>query len=491
MTGSEPTPERGTPFFPEPGQRNGTRYRALWTVLLLGWVVSYADRTLTGPVVSWMLANDVGFIADASDPRALGGLIGSLFFTGYMLTQYPGGRLGDRFGHREMIVLSLLWAAVMTAVSGIVVGLIAFVGARVLTGLGEGVFYSNDRTLILNHTPPKRRTLGLGVVISGLSIGLTIGIVCTPLLIEWGESLGMGGESWRAPFLVFAAVSLVVAGLCWYFFHRHLGGKLRLGPPFLRLLAVSIPLLAAVLALFIVADELRWPTWGTAVGSGVLAVLVIGIIVGRLRSTPEAATLLSRDIVIIYIAYIAILWNLWFFSFWSVEIVREATESSLLAAALTAAFNAGAGILGFPAGGWLADRALRKGYGRKPLLVSFSAIYSLLVFTFALSISGDGEPSLFLLGLILFCSGLFFNALQPIAQGITGDLVPDKQRGSAFGLLNLVSEIGAVASPVVSGVLRDATGSWAVGTWVAGGIMLASAVMYLLVREKRPVLTEE
>jgi MFS family permease len=74
-------------------------------VLLFGWVVSYADRTLTRPVVSWMIANHVGFIGEASNPRALGGLVGSLFFTGYMLTQYPGGRLGDRFGHREMIVL--------------------------------------------------------------------------------------------------------------------------------------------------------------------------------------------------------------------------------------------------------------------------------------------------------------------------------------------------------------------------------------------------
>ncbi len=468
--------------------KTATPYRALWGVLLLGWVVSYADRTLTGPVVSWMLANDVGFIGEANDPRALGGLVGSLFFTGYMLTQYPGGRLGDRFGHREMIVLSLLWAGVMTALSGIVVGLIAFVGARVLTGLGEGVFYSNDRTLILNNTPPKRRTLGLGVVISGLSIGLTIGIVCTPLLIDWGGSLGMGTESWRVPFVVFAVFSIAVALGCWYFFHRHLGGKLHLGPPLLRLIAVSVPLLAAVLLLFVVADELRWPTWGTAIGSGVLAVVVIGVIVARLRRTPESATLLGRDIVIVYIAYIAILWNLWFFSFWSVEIVREAASSSLLAAALTAAFNAGAGILGFPAGGWLADRALRRGYGRKPLLVSFTVVYSLLVFVFALSIGDGQKPSLLLLGTILFCSGLFFNALQPIAQGITGDLVPEKQRGSAFGMLNLVSEIGAVASPVVSGVLRDATGSWAVGTWVAGGIMLSSGVLYLLVREQRPSL---
>src|SRR3954451_17592201 len=134
-------------------------YKALWAVLLLGWVVSYADRSLTGPVIAWMIENKAGFIGDAANPASVGGLVTSMFFLGYMLTQYPGGRLGDRYGHREMIVVSLLSAAVLTIVAGLMAGLVAFVAARVLTGLGEGVFYSNDRTLIINHTPVTKRTL--------------------------------------------------------------------------------------------------------------------------------------------------------------------------------------------------------------------------------------------------------------------------------------------------------------------------------------------
>src|SRR4051795_3198184 len=185
-------------------------YRALWAVLLLGWVVSYSDRTLTGPVIAWMIQNKAGFIGDAANPATLGGLVGSMFFLGYMLTQYPGGRLGDRFGHREMIIVSLLAACVLTVVSGLMAGLVAFVAARVLTGLGEGVFYSNDRTLIINHTPVEKRTLGLGIVIAGLSIGLTLGIILTPIMIAWGTAMGLGGEAWRVPFFAFALFSLAV-----------------------------------------------------------------------------------------------------------------------------------------------------------------------------------------------------------------------------------------------------------------------------------------
>jgi MFS transporter, ACS family, D-galactonate transporter len=470
----------------ETGRDGGpvTPYRMLWTVLLLGWIVSYADRTLTGPVIAWMIQNKAGFIGAAANPATIGGLVGSMFFLGYMLTQYPGGRLGDRFGHREMIIVSLLAAMVLTVVSGLMAGLVAFVAARVLTGLGEGVFYSNDRTLIINHTPVAKRTLGLGVVITGLSIGLTFGIIFTPLLIGWGTSLGMGGDAWRMPFFAFAVFTFFVVLVVFTFFRSRLGGPMRLGPPALRLLLFSAPTFVVIVALFLVAETLRWPEWLTAVIASVIAFVYVAVIVRGVQKSGRGPALLSRNLWLIYIAYIAILWNLWFFSFWSVQIVKEAAQSSLIAAALTAAFNAGAGVLGFPVGGWLADRAVRSGRPRKPLALGCTAVYSVLVLVFGWSIMDGGKPPLVLLGLLLFSSGVFFNALQPIVQGMTGDLVPAAERGSAFGMLNLVSEIGAVLSPVVSGILRDATGSWAPGVFLAAAIMILSFFLYLGVRER-------
>ena len=466
-------------------------YTSLWMILLLGWLVSYADRTLTGPVIAWMIQNKAGFIGEAANPATLGGLVGSMFFAGYMLTQYPGGRLGDRFGHREMIIVSLVWAGVMTAVSGLVAGLVAFVAARVLTGLGEGVFYSNDRTLVFTHTPPPKRTLGLGIVIAGLSVGLTLGILLTPIFIDWAEAWGWGGNSWKLPFFIFAGISFVVAAIAFAFFRARLGGPLKLGPPFVRLVLFSAPTFVAILAIFIAAEQFRWREWQTAIIIGVLATAYIVVIVRSVSRSGRGGALLNRDLWLVYIAYIAILWNLWFFSFWSVQIVRESAKSSLVAAGLTAAFNAGAGILGFPAGGWLADWAVRRGYGRKPLILGCSIAYSVLVLLFGYSISGGRDPSLWLLGLLLFTSGLFFNAVQPIIQGMTGDMVPATERGSVFGLLNLISEIGAVASPVVSGVLRDATGSWAPGVYTAAGIMIASIFLYAMVNEKKYTLQHE
>src|ERR1044071_2868091 len=201
--------------------RRWPAYRTLWIFLLLGWTVSAADRALTGPVVTWMIENDVGFLKGVEEPYALGGLIGGLFFAGYMLTQFPGGYLGDKYGHRTVIVVSLIWAGIATMVSGVITGLVAFIAIRVITGLGEGAFYSNDRSLIAQETPREKRSFGMGVVITGLALGITIATVFAPNLIGFGERVFADGEdAWRMPFLVLGAATLVVGIAVAAYFRR-------------------------------------------------------------------------------------------------------------------------------------------------------------------------------------------------------------------------------------------------------------------------------
>src|SRR6478609_6096680 len=165
--------------------RRWPAYRTMWIFLLLGWTVSAADR-------------------------ALGGLIGGLFFAGYMLTQFPGGYLGDKYGHRTIITISLIWAGLATLLSGVITGLVAFIAVRVITGLGEGAFYSNDRSLIAEKTPREKRSLGMGVVITGLALGITIATVFAPNMIDLGASVFAADQAWRMAFLALGAVTLLV-----------------------------------------------------------------------------------------------------------------------------------------------------------------------------------------------------------------------------------------------------------------------------------------
>jgi MFS family permease len=233
------------------------------------------------------------------------------------------------------------------------------------------------------------------------------------------------------------------------------------------------------------------PEWTVAVLLTFVALLLVGFVFGR-KGEEVSPVLYNRDLLLIYISAIAFLWNLWFFSFWSVAIVSQAaTQATFTHAALTAAFNAGAGILGFPAGGWLADYAKRRGWGRKILLIAFTLVEGLLTVAFGLYIINGGQ-ALSVMGVLLFFQALFFFALQPVSHALTADLVPTPALlGAAFGLWNLIGEIGAVLSPGISGALRDATGEWHAAVMLDAGIILASIVLLLFVRESRAPSAEQ
>ncbi|MCL6592532.1 MAG: MFS transporter, partial [Alicyclobacillus sp.] len=372
-------------------QENGWKpYHTVWAWLLIGWVVSYADRAVNGPIITWMIQHKVSFLFSSAHPYALGGLIGGVFFTGYMLTQFPGGYFGDRFGYRRIITLSLLWAGCLTIVSGFLASLFFFVLLRVLVGLGEGMYYANDRTLITEVTPFAKRSFGMGVVISGLSIGLTIALVTTPFLINWGEAWFGHNEGWRMPFFFFGVATLVVGLLIHRYFKRTYPNQ----QPYRRVLAgvsrYTVPFLIAIMAVFVIADRAGLANWAVAVVEVILALALIAFTYMR-KGQELASTLRSRDLMLIFISFIAVIWNLWFFNFWSVAIISDAAHTSFLAAALTAAFNGVAGIIGYPLGGWFADFAVRRGWGRKPFYLLFTFIQGIFTVIFSVYLGTGGK----------------------------------------------------------------------------------------------------
>src|SRR4051794_19709235 len=86
---------------------------------------------------------------------------------------------------------------------------------------------------------------------------------------------------------------------------------------------------------------------------------------------------------------------------------------------------------------------------------------------------------------LLFGASTFFNAMQPIAQAMLADIADPALHGAAFGMNNLIGEIGAVLSPAVSGALRDATGGWTAAVFLDAGLILAAVVLLACVREAR------
>jgi MFS family permease len=453
-------------------------HQRIWVWLCIGWTVSSADRTITGPVVTWMIQNKVGFMATGT--YALGGLVGSIFFAGYMLTQFPGGYAGDRHGHRSVIAISLFWAALATLLSGLTAGLAAFIAARIFTGLGEGAYYANDRTVIAETTPPAQRSLAMGVALSGLSIGITLATVGSAWLLHLGVSVLGQADAWRMPFFVLAAVTVLAAvGVrreLWRTRPRAeqpaaaLGVLSRYGAVFFVL----------VFGLFLLARGAGLPDWAVTLLELLLAFAMIGF-VWRVKGA-QIKGAMQRDLVLLYVAFIPVLWNLWFLGFWAVSIVSTSAGGSFSRAAATAMFTGLSGVIGFPVGGWLADRRQRQGRGRKRVLLQFTLAQGVLTLALAAYLQAGGHSPL-VMAALLFCAGLFFNALQPVSHAMVADLAAPAVRGSAFGTYNLIGEIGAVLSPTVSGTLRDFSGGWAPAVFLDGALILGSFLVLLFVRE--------
>lgn len=455
-------------------------YHTIWTALFLGWVVSYIDRALTGPVITWMIANKVSFMGDVAHPHAFGGLIGSLFFAGYMLTQFPGGYFGDKYGHRAVVLVSIFWAALTTLLTGLIGGLLWFVGLRVLTGLGEGAFYSNDRTIIARTTPPEKIGLGMGVVISGLTLGLTIALLATPPVIAWAQPL-LGQDAWRAPFLLMSVPTLLV-GL---YMVRALRSVKRpdekTGAALRGLTGYSAVFFLLIMAVYLGAIKLGFSPGTTGLILSAFAVVFVVYLYCAKRDS-VGPVLLDRNLLLIYLSAVPILWHLWLYSFWAVDIIKD-SGSSFMAAALTASFNAIAGLIGFPLGGWLSDRAVRHGGSRRNMLAWLTAIEAVSILAFAaLVILGIRDPVV--VSALLFVSGLFFFAQQSVSHALTAELAPASHRGKAFGLWNLIAEIGALLSPVISGTLRDHTGGWGSALLLDGALMTLSCALILAIRPR-------
>lgn len=109
--------------------------------------------------------------------------------------------------------------------------------------------------------------------------------------------------------------------------------------------------------------------------------------------------------------------------------------------------------------GILADRI-----GRKPLMIGGAAV---TVFTPILLISTHYDPAsvtavavLVTFGFLRALDGLGEAALWPSLYAYVGDVVQEKQRGAAMGLLNVVYMIGIALSFLAGGFADDSFGPW-------------------------------
>lgn len=166
---------------------------------------------------------------------------------------------------------------------------------------------------------------------------------------------------------------------------------------------------------------------------------------------------------------------------WATFGVRMATVPLFAAAAFgSGPAAAGLALAVFAAGNAAAltfSGRLADSLGRRPMMV-----WGLLVAagaTAAIGIAADLGWFLAASALAGVGSGLFGPAQQAAVADVIGN---DRSGGKVLAVYQMVSDVGAIAGPVLAGVLADRLGyGWAFG--VTGGVMLAAACSWLATRE--------
>ncbi len=379
----------------------------IWSLLVYAWIANYMVRMALSSLLPPIMTE-----LSLSYTRA--GLLATAFFYAYMAMQLPAGFLGDRLGRRRVILAGILLGVAASLLTGLAGSFVTLFLARLLTGIGQGCLFSNDRVIIAAYTPKEKMALGQGVSFSGLGVGTTLGLLLAGAL---GELM-----PWRGVFVLFAAPPLLAAILLW-----------RLVP--------EPPSVAR-------ADTEGWTF-------------------GRVAATPELWLLGAAGIMPVYLQFMLATWGPLFFS--------EVGVTDLARSAFYASFQGVAAPFGLFAMGWLADRAHERGISRKVViaLTILLAGASIGGMGWVMAVKGSvGLVAFFMMATSFFIWGTWGPSYALLAERF-----PPAILGTAFGLMNTVCFLGSVVGPFLTGWIKDVTGSFAWGCYGAAVVAGLGAIV--------------
>jgi len=179
------------------------RYLVLFALFVLS-LITYIDRvaiaSAKGP-----LAEDLSLSDQAM------GMVFSAFALGYGLAQIPSGWFADRFGPRLALALVVTAWSLLTALTGLVQGLVVLLVVRFLFGIGEAGAFPGSARAIFNWLPVSERGRANGILFSGSRLG---GAVAFPLLAWMLQHFG-----WRSSFIYLGVIGFVWAVFWFFWFH--------------------------------------------------------------------------------------------------------------------------------------------------------------------------------------------------------------------------------------------------------------------------------
>ena len=152
-------------------------FLALFPSIMLPMFLGILDQTIVATALP-AIAADLGNVE-----RIAWIVVAYLIATATAAPVY--GRLGDAFGRRKLLIVSLIVAMTGSALCAFAVSTEMLVAARVLQGLGGGGLISLSQALIGQTVPPRERAQYQGYIAAVAVIASTVGPLIGGLLTEF------------------------------------------------------------------------------------------------------------------------------------------------------------------------------------------------------------------------------------------------------------------------------------------------------------------
>jgi MFS family permease len=165
-------------------------------VLAFTFMLNAMDRQVFPPLLS-TISTEYGFSLQA------GGLLATIFTLGMAIAGIPAGFLVERFSRKTVLIFSIVVYSLGTLATPLASSWGDMALYRIISGLGEGM-QAAALFAAVGAFFHNRRGLALGVLGFAFGLGATLG---PPLGITFAGHFG----SWRAPFIIFGLLGLLVA----------------------------------------------------------------------------------------------------------------------------------------------------------------------------------------------------------------------------------------------------------------------------------------
>ena len=175
------------------------------TVLFIGITVAYLDRVN----VSVLAANNL-FLADMGikgQPLKIGMMM-SVFLAVYGVANVILSPLGDSWGPRKAMMVSIALWCVSLIMGGMAGSFAVLIASRIVLGIGEGFYYPMQPLFVKSWFPPQERGRANASWVVGQSVAPAIAMPFFAYII--------GTFGWRQSFHLATVLTLVPLYLFWF-----------------------------------------------------------------------------------------------------------------------------------------------------------------------------------------------------------------------------------------------------------------------------------